>query len=124
MEQSLVTKKAVKQLLQIDSSFASAKKEDALGVYRSLPMPKEKDEDWRYTHIGNLKIENFENENSEVNIKIEADFEELKSKGVILSDINSALDKYPAAQNYFFRSSKTDKDKFVAMCASQFTNGI
>src|SRR3989338_1011371 len=87
-------------------------------------MPKEKDEDWRYTHIGNLKIENFENENSEVNIKIEADFEELKSKGVILSDINSALDKYPAAQNYFFRSSKTDKDKFVAMCASQFTNGI
>ena len=67
MEQSLVTKKAVKQLLQIDSSFASAKKEDALGVYRSLPMPKEKDEDWRYTHIGNLKIENFENENSEVN---------------------------------------------------------
>ncbi len=122
--QNLVTKHAVKQITQNQSSFASAKKEDALEVYNKMPQPKEKDEDWRYTQIEKLKLENFENGAAEAKIEAFANFEELESKGVILEDINSALDKYPAAQNYFFKNTKIDKDKFVALCAAQFTNGV
>ena len=46
------------------------------------------------------------------------------NRGVILTDINSALEKYPAALNYFFKSCKMDKDKFVALSAAHFNHGI
>ncbi|MBI1934820.1 Fe-S cluster assembly protein SufD [Candidatus Woesearchaeota archaeon] len=122
-KQNLVTKHAVKLLSQAESSFASAKKEDAFVIYKSLPMPKEREEDWRYTQIEKLKIENFENEAADAKIEASAHFEELQSNGIILEDINTALEKYPAAQNYFFKSGRIDKDKFVALSAAQFTNG-
>ena len=45
-------------------------------------------------------------------------------KGIILADINTALEKYPVAQEYLFKNTKIDKDKFVALTASHFSNGI
>lgn len=139
--QTLVTKNAMEQLSQAQSSFAARKKADALGIFNSIPMPKEKEEDWRYTKIDNLKIESFDL-NPETKISASVLSEELAEKGVILTDINTALDKYPIAQQYFFKSTKfkefrdaknpqdflantkIDKDKFVALSAAHFSNGI
>ena len=121
--QTLVTKNAMQEISQGKSSFAVKKKADALSIFNSIPMPKEKEEDWRYTKIDNLKIENFDL-SPKAKISVTALSEDLAEKGVILTDINTALDKYPTAQQYFFKNTKIDKDKFVALSAAHFNNGI
>ena len=57
--QNLVTKKSM-ELGSSKSSFATNKKKEALDKFKSMPMPKERDDDWRYTQIDKLKLENFE----------------------------------------------------------------
>ena len=103
--ENLITKNPMKDLLQTKSDFAESKKEDSLDVFNSIPMPNEKGEDWRYTEIEKLKLENFAPFESAVKISATELNEELAKQGVILTDINSALEKYPAALNYFFKSS-------------------
>jgi len=121
--QTLITKNAMEQLNQAQSSFAAKKKSEALAIFNSIPMPKEREEDWRYTKIDNLKIESFDL-NPKTKIFASSLSGDLAEKGIILTDINTALDKYPIAQQYFFKSAKIDKDKFVALSAAHFNNGI
>ena len=121
--QTLVTKNAMQELSQSKCSFAEKKKAEALDIFSSIPMPKEKEEDWRYTKIDTLKIDNFDL-NPETIISVSSLSEDLIEKGIILTDINTALDKYPVAQQYFFKSAKIGKDKFVALSAAHFNNGI
>lgn len=121
--QNLVTKNAMEQLTQAEGNFAAKKKADALPIFNSIPMPKEKEEDWRYTNIGTLKIDNFDL-NPKTKISASSLSEDLIEKGIILTDINTALDKYPIAQQYFFKQTKMDKDKFVALSAAHFNSGI
>ncbi|MBI2660364.1 SufD family Fe-S cluster assembly protein [Candidatus Woesearchaeota archaeon] len=121
--QNLITKNAMQELTQAKSSFAAKKKADALGIFNSIPMPKEKEEDWRYTKIDALKIESFDL-NPTTKIFASALSEDLIEKGIILTDINSALEKYPIAQQYFFKNTEIGKDKFVALSAAHFSNGI
>jgi len=122
--ENLIMKNTMKELLQKDSDFAKSRKEDALEIFNSVPMPKEKEEDWRYTEIEKLKLENFAPFESAVKISASELSENFINQGVILTDINSALEKYPAALNYFFKSCKIDKDKFVALSAAHFNHGI
>ena len=120
--QNLVTKKSM-ELESHRSSFAEEKKKLALDTFKSIQMPKEKDEDWRYTQIDKLKLENFEP--FESNGRISAALsEDLAEKGVILTDVNTALEKYQIARDYYFRNAKIGKDKFVALNAAYFDNGI
>ena len=120
--QNLVTKKSM-ELESHRSSFAEEKKKLALDTFKSIQMPKEKDEDWRYTQIDKLKLENFEP--FESNGKISATLsEDLVEKGVILTDINTAFEKYKIARDYYFKNAKIGKDKFVALNAAYFDNGI
>jgi|TARA_Y100000310_G_scaffold22935_2_gene21945 Fe-S cluster assembly protein SufD len=112
----------MKELSQVQSTFAASKKKEALDKFNSMPLPKERDEDWRYTKIDKINLENFKP--SKAQITATALSEDLIEKGVILTDINTALDKYPKAQEYFFKETKTDKDKFVALNAAHFNNGI
>lgn len=123
-KQNLVTKNAMELLNQVQSSFANEKKKEALDKFKAMPMPKEKDEDWRYTEIEKLKLENFESFNPKTKISCTKLSEDLIEKGIILTDINTALDTYPEAKKYFFKNTKNDKDKFVALSASFFNNGI
>lgn len=122
--ENLIMKNPMNELLQKDSDFAKSRKEDALEIFNSIPMPNEKGEDWRYTKIEKLKLENFAPFESAVKISVSELSDDLLKHGVILTDINSALEKYPAALNYFFKSAKMDKDKFVALSASHFSSGI
>lgn len=143
MKQNLITKNAMEELSQVQSGFATVKKKEALNTFKSIPMPKEKEEDWRYTEVEKLKLENFEAFESKTKTAATKISEDLMEKGIILTDINTAFEKYPeTAQNYFFKSmriedsrdaknpkdffanTKIDKDKFVALNAAHFTNGI
>ncbi len=124
-EQNLVTKNAMESLSQVQSSFAIQKKKDALTIFKSMPMPKEREDDWRYTEIEKLKLENFEPFESKAEIAVTKLSEDLVEKGIILTDINTAFEKYPEiVKKYFFKSAKIDKDKFAALNASNFNNGI
>src|SRR3989338_3519963 len=123
-EQNLVTKNAMKELKQVRSPFAENKKHEALAKFNSIPMPMERDEDWRYTNIDKLDLSKFDFSNSSAKIFVTDLSEDLIEKGVVLTDVNTALDKYPIAQNYFFKNTKIDKDKFVALSAARFNNGI
>ncbi len=123
-KQNLVTKNAMGMLNQVQSSFAANKKKEALDKFKSMPMPKEKEEDWRYTEIEKLKLENFEPFESKVKISVTSLSEDLIEKGIILTDINTALKKFHEARKYFFKNTKIDKDKFVALNAAYFDNGI
>ena len=123
MKQNLVTKNTM-ELTSNESSFAAKKKQEALDIFKSMPMPREKEEDWRYTNIDNFKIDDFELNNSETKISATALSEDLIEKGIILTGINTAFEKYPIAQQYFLKNAKIDKDKFVALNAAHFTNGI
>ena len=121
--QNLITKNALKELSTAKSEIADIKKEEFLEIFKNLPMPKEKDEDWRYTEIEKLKLENFEPFESNAKILVAEPSEDLAKQGVILTDINTALGKYPAAMNYCFKSIKNTKDKFAALNAAYFANG-
>lgn len=120
--QTLITKNTMQELSQSESSFAAKKKNEALAIFNSIPIPKEKDEDWRYTKIDSLDIGSFElNQKTRIFASIS---EELSEKGVIITDINTALDKHPAAREYLFKSAIPGKDKFVALNAAHFSNGV
>ena len=123
MALNLITNSALKELHQSKSEIADAKKEESLAIFNNLAMPKEKDEDWRYTEIEKLKLENFEPFESNDSILATDLSEGIVGHGVILSDINSAMEKYPATLNYFFKGTKIDKDKFVALNAAHFAHG-
>ncbi len=121
--QNLITKNALQELSTAKSEIAAMKKNEFLEIFQNLPMPKEKDEDWRYTEIEKLKLENFEPFESKAKILVTELSEDLLKQGVILTDINTALEKYPAAMNYCFKSLKNGKDKFVALNAAFFNTG-
>jgi len=122
--QTLVTKNAMEILHQAQSNFASMKKKEALANFDSMPMPKEKEENWRYTEIEKLNLENFDLPNAKANISATKISDDLIEKGVVLCDINTALEKFEVARGYFFKSAKIDKDKFIALSAAHFSNGI
>ena len=124
IKQNLITKHAMQELPNAESNFANGKKEDALDAFNSMPMPKEREEDWRYTDIEKLDLQKFSFLQQKTKIFAAELSRDLIEKGVILTDINSALEKYPAAQNYFFKSAKISKDKFVALSAAHFSSGI
>jgi len=123
-KQNLITKNALKLLENKESVFADARRQDALNIFKTVPLPKERDEGWRYTNIEQLKLENFEPFESNITIEVSELTEDLIDSGVILTDINTALEQYPAAQNYFFKDTVINKDKFTALNAAFFSNGI
>ena len=122
--QNVIIKNALVQLGHSKSEFAAKKKEEALSTFSSIQMPKEKDEDWRYTEIEKLNLQKFLLSEAKTKIFAAKLSEDLIEKGVILTDINTALDKYHIAQEYFFKNAKIGKDKLAALNAAYFTNGI
>ena len=69
-------------------------------------MPKEKEEEWRYTSIDKFKLDSYITEEPKTIISVS---NEDLGEGVVITDINSALDKYPAAQNYLFKNADYKK---------------
>ena len=119
-EQDLITKNAMQGLNQVQSTFATNQKKSALGIFNSIQMPKEREEDWRYTEIEKLDIQKFLSSEGKTKVFATMLSEDLLEKGVILTDINTALDKYPIAQKYYFKNINIKNDKFNALNLSFF----
>ncbi len=124
LKQNLVEKNQMKPLNQSQSSFAADKKKEAFEKFKVIPMPKEREEDWRYTKIDKFNPDNFDLNGAKTKILAAELSEDLVEKGVILTDINTAFEKYPIAREHFLKHIKIDKDKFVALNAAYFNNGI
>ena len=122
--QNLITKTTMQELMQTQSTFATEKKNESLDIFNSVQSPKEKDEDWRYTQIGKLNLQKFSFSQAKTGILATKLSEDLIEKGVILTDINTALDNYPIAQDYFFKSINAKNDKLNALNLSFFAHGI
>ncbi len=123
-EQKLITKNAMEQLSQVQSTFTNKKKKEALDKFNSIPISKEKDEDWRYTNIEKLDLQKFLPFEGKTKIFVTRLSEDLKEKGVVLTDINTALDKYQITQEYFSKNLNVKNDKFNALNLSFFNNGV
>src|SRR3989338_1310979 len=101
-------------------------------LYKNLGLPKENEEDWRYTNVERLKLNSFEEQlNNDINDGIENHIsitklpEIFEEKGVVFCSINDAFEKHRSLiQKYFFSSIKESKDKFTAMNSAHFSSGI
>lgn len=126
MRQSLVTENALgmEKLDAARSQSAEAEKHKHFDTYKSLPMPSERQEAWRYTHIDKFKIDNFAPFGNEAAI-IASNTSHLKEGGIILTGINDAFEAHQELiKKYFSRLIKPDSDKFAAFNASHWVNGI
>ncbi len=123
IRQNLVTKNTV-ELRQAESSFAAACKEKALDKFKVMPMPDGREEDWKYTEMEKLNLDAFSPFKSEPKIHVTGLSEDVAQKGVILTDINTAFEKYANARKHYFKGIKADNDKFVALSAACFNSGI
>ena len=122
--QNLIVKNLLEELKPARSNFANKKKSSALNTFKSIPIPKNKEEGWRYTKIEKLNLGKFKLSNSNTIISATKLSEELVGKGVILTDINTALEKFNIARNYFFKNMDNSNDKIIALNAAYFNNGI
>lgn len=122
-KQELVAKGAMEISSKAQSSFVNSKKKEALEMFKAMPMPKESEDDWRYAKIEKLELGKFLSFEPKTRI-FAALSEDLAEEGIILTDINTALGNYPEAQKHYFKNIKADNDKFIALNAAYFTNGI
>ncbi len=105
-----------------ESTFAAKNKKRALKEFKAMPMPNKKDSGWRCSEIEKLDLCKFDFSNPKAGISA-AISNEMLEKGVILCDINSALDRYPAARKYFLRAFKI-RDRLDALNLAYFSSGI
>lgn len=126
MRQSLVTENALKmeKIESVKSESAENEKQGHLDSYKSLPMPSERQEAWRYTLIDRFRIENFAPFGNEAAIE-SSNTDDLAEKGIILTGINDAFESHPELiKKYFSKIIKPDADKLVAFNASHWVGGI
>tara|TARA_Y100000310_G_C20685635_1_gene818755 strand:+ start:696 stop:1877 length:1182 start_codon:yes stop_codon:yes gene_type:complete len=113
----------LKRLETIKSEIVDNLKEKNKESFNKLSLPKEKQEDWRYTNVEKLDLNKYNFEDAILNISNLP--KNLEEKGVILTDINSAFNNHKElVEKYFFKSIKEDFDKFTALNASSFSNGV
>lgn len=103
----------MKELKQSQSNFADAMKKESLPIFNSIPTPKEK-----------LDLQKFLTLGGKAKISAAKLSKDLIERGVILTDINTALEEYPPAQEYFSKNLNAKSDKFNALNLSFFVNGI
>ena len=124
-------------------------------TFESLPWPKSTDEDWRRTRLTGFKLENFSpfatNSGRVARHKLDATLlneldemessasliyrdggvifgqenEDLSQQGVIFTDLQTALQRYPElVQRYFMTEAvKPDANKFTALHAALWDTG-
>ena len=111
------------ELRDSQSSFSDSKKKEFFEKFDSIPMPKEKDGDWRYTDISKLDFKKFLPISAKAKIFTSSPDEDLSGQGVVLTDINSAFEKYAFAREYFSKEIGAENDKLIALNCSYFNHG-
>jgi Fe-S cluster assembly protein SufD len=100
------------------------RKKESYQIFKELPMPSSKLESWKYTFVKELDISNFKPISQIIEFPQLSD--EVKKKGVIFVKLSDAIEN-----NFEILSEhlpmglvKNDEDKFTAMHASFFNDGI
>jgi Fe-S cluster assembly protein SufD len=99
------------------------KKKEMQAVFDAVPLPKEKEEAWRYTFVEKLQLQAFL-ELHEPAIVLSSLSKESADKGVIFCDMHTAIRRHPEiVARHFLHNIKVD-DKFLALAASHYKNGV
>lgn len=100
------------------------RKQISLQKFNEFVIPSPRSESWKYTDICHLKL----NEIKQTTQIIEFDglTDNLKNKGVIFCPINDAINKYfeIISEHLPMGLVKYDEDKFTAMHAAYFNDGV
>jgi FeS assembly protein SufD len=88
-------------------------------LFSEKPMPSHKDEEWRYTAVSTLNMD-FEEGKQETKF----DFPESKEKGVVFTDMKTALTEHFHLMKEHLPNSLLDEDKVSAMHAAFWNEGV
>ena len=96
--------------------FFAVKRKEALEKFDQLPIPQEREEEWRYTNLKKFNI-NFKPEDSE--IALDGDENE-----IIFTDLMNAAMTHPDILKKYFGAAVRITDKFSAFHYANIANGI
>src|SRR5919202_1051655 len=118
-----------------EPGWLTEKRLDAWGFFEKIPMPTLRDEAWRYTDISDVRVENFMPYTPSPDVTSEEDLpepvqtlikegEEHSRKGVILTDLHTALEEHEdLVKEKLFGLVPLDYDKFAALNAAAVSGG-
>lgn len=91
-------------------------RKNAQEKFEKFPIPKEREEDWRYTDLSKIDLK-FVAEDSEIIMDGSTD-------GIIFTDILSALRTHPDIIKKYLGTAVKITDKFSAFHYANFANGV
>ncbi len=100
----------------LQEDFFADKRKEALEKFSLLPVPQEREEEWRYTDMKKFRI-NFQPEDSE--IALDGD-----ENGIIFIDLMNAARNHPGILKKYFGAAVKINDKFSAFHYANLANGI
>ena len=104
-------------------SVIGEKRKEALAAYDQLPMPREREEAWRYTPIDRFDIRKFM-PFSAPSITLSPLPEHARKKGAIFCPMAAAINEhYPLVSNYHLKNTLL-ADKFLALNAAVWQDGV
>src|SRR3990170_2175034 len=86
-----------------EPDWLTNKRIEAWKLFEKLPMPTLRDEEWRYTNLSGLKLDEI-NTNSDSNVLNQKITSSLNS-GVIFMSMKSALEEHPDLINKFYMNA-------------------
>ncbi len=95
---------------------------DAWEKFQQLPTPTMRDEEWKYTNMSDLDLVRV-NPSTINKMKLEIS-NELKNRGVVLSDLRDALENHEELVKKYFSSVVTPSKKFDSLNFAMWNNGI
>ncbi|AJF61423.1 TPA: Fe-S cluster assembly protein SufD [Candidatus Woesearchaeota archaeon] len=100
------------------------KRTEALSIFQKLPMPSPKEESWKYTDVRDLNLQEFGPAAQKIEFPGLSD--ELKEKGVIFTDIKTAVEKHKELMEDHEPLSliSPEEDKFTAMHGAFWNDGV
>lgn len=103
------------QALKQDAEWVMKRKRELFQRLKDMPMPRERDEGWRYTNIGNVDIEGM----------TPGEFKpKLTESDVIFTDMKTAIAKHPDLVKKYFLLDGANDDKISLASKVFWTNGI
>ncbi len=100
----------------LQEDFFAEKRKEALEKFTHMPIPEEREEEWRYTDLKKFRLD-FHAEDSEIAL----DGEE---NGIIFTDLMTAARNHPDVLKKYFGTSVKITDKFSAFHYANLANGI
>ncbi|MBI2173284.1 MAG: Fe-S cluster assembly protein SufD [Candidatus Aenigmarchaeota archaeon] len=103
------------QALKQDADWVMKRKHELFRKLKEMPMPRERDEEWRYTEIEKIDVSGTEL----------SDFQpKLTESDVIFMDMKTAIRKHPELVKKYFLLDGAKEDKVSIASKIFWTNGV